>query len=124
MRLFISWPLFRLLPQIQSLSYPAAGLYAIYQQYVGKTQNFSYTKKNSQLSEISGSHRYEHEHGCMAVSRNVAMCSLVDTDECFRGACCLRVMEAGITSEMSVSINQTTRRNTQKTAALISHLDL
>jgi hypothetical protein len=51
----------------------------------------------------------------MAVFWVVAPCSLVEDNQCFRGACCfiIRVvmMEAANTSETSVNFYQATRRN-------------
>jgi hypothetical protein len=65
----------------------------------------------------------------MAVFKVVALCSLVEVYQCFRGACCLHhqgdefamMIEATSTSETSVNFYQTTWPNNPENSHLRTH---
>jgi hypothetical protein len=62
----------------------------------------------------------------MSIFRDVALCSMVETDRRFRGAYCLHhqgalVMEALSTSETSVDFYHTARRNIPEESHLHAH---
>jgi hypothetical protein len=60
----------------------------------------------------------------MTVFRNIAPCSLVDIDQCFRGAYCLiiaLIMEAVSCFDMSVSFYQITQHNILEDSHLCTH---
>jgi hypothetical protein len=56
----------------------------------------------------------------MSIFFNIAVCSLVEVGQCFKGACCLHhqgdelTMEAVNISETSVNFGETTRRYIQE----------